>query len=189
MKKIMGIFISILLGSVYVMAAPVTHPTTNAAVTRPQTNVTVSRPKTAPAVVTHLPTFSTVERLTTNVVVTHPATPGSTTEAVQAGTAVTQVATSSAATIPAAKPAKQGVDNTKPSMMSTYQPKQAKDLKAAKLGKTDGLGNKDNRAEKDAAAASLQVPKAKEASMESIQQMQNTSGSNLKSKLADAFGK
>jgi len=187
MKKIMGIFIGILMCSAYIVGAPVTQTTVPS--THPKTSVTVFRPTTKPSGVTRLPTFSTVSHPKTTVTVTRPATPGSTTETVQAGTAVTQVATSSAATVPAAKPAKQGVDNTKPSMMSTYQPKQAKDLKAAKLGKTDGLGNKDNRAEKDAAAASLQVPKAKEASMESIQQMQNTSGSNLKSKLADAFGK
>lgn len=182
MKKIVGSFVSILLGSVYVMGAPVTHPTTNATVTRPQTTVTVSRPKTAPAVVTHLPTFSTVERPTTNVVVTHPATPGSPAALAQEANAAANTTAAAPAGTKKAAPEK---TDQKPSMMSTYQPKQAKDLKAPKLGATDGLG-KDNRAEKDAAAAELKMPKAEAASVESVL---NGGNSNLKSKISGALSK
>lgn len=181
MKKIISIFIGILLTPAYMLGAPVTHPTTSVTTTRPQTKVTVSHPKTTPSVNTHLPTFSTVTRPTTTVTVAHPVTPGST-------AALMQGASATANTAAPAKTKQATADNAggKPSMMSTYQPIQAKDLKAPKLGATDGLGNKDpNRAEKDALAAAAK-PKGEEASVESV--LSGGTG-NLKSTISNALGK
>lgn len=177
-------FMCVGVGAAPVTQVTVSHPKTNVSVTRPATNVFVAHPTTA-ATVSHPQTTATVTHPQTDVAVSHPTT----SVQVSHPTTAVSVAHPQTSTTPADKektlqPTKQAVDNSatapaaqKGSMMSSYQPPQAKDLKAAKLGGGEqGLG-KTNEQEKDAAAASLTPPKALK--------WEDTANSNLKSSLTD----
>ena len=161
------VLISGAAGAVPTTQVTVSHPKTNASVTHPRTAVSVSHPKTAVSVsrpqtasqVSQLKTEVTVSHPKTNVSVSHPSTSAVVTHP-QAGASASDDKNAS-------QPAKQASDNNasaqagqKGSMMSNYQPPQATDFKAAKLGGGEqGLG-KTNEAEKEAAAASFNPPKA-----------------------------
>ncbi|MCQ2410897.1 MAG: hypothetical protein MJ053_05410 [Elusimicrobiaceae bacterium] len=161
----------------------VTRPVTTAGSTHPTTTVAVSRPVTT-ATASHPTTTVEVIRPTTTVVVAHPRTP--------APRAAVGELTGfhSSAQLPAANPpgGKTAAKEAAPagSMKDSYKPLQAKDFKAAQLGKGDnGLGNKVNEAEKDAAAASFKPPKAEEISLESVLKKE----ANVEDKVKDKLGK
>jgi len=193
LRKIGGISVSLCGLAVVALAAPVTQvqvvrPSTTAVVTRPvttagavhpTTTVTVSRPVTT-ATASHPMTTVEVIRPTTTVVVAHPQTPAPQAPAMEMKGFHTSPAPLAAGGKAVAAEGKQN-----PSMMSTYQPPKAKDLKAAALGKgDDGLGNKVNEAEKDAAAASFKPPKAEEISLESAMKKE----ANVEDKVKDKLG-
>ena len=168
-------------------------PATRVSVTHPKTTTTVSQPKTAVSV-SHPQTSVTVKHPSTNVDVSHPTTIVAVTHP-QTSVSVSHPTTVASSSVSSqgnsAKPVKTGnvsVNNkmasgneAKPSMMDSYQAPKAKDLKATRLGGgEDGMGNKVNEAEKDAAAASFDVPKGEDVSMQSVLKGGN---SGLKSKL------
>jgi len=175
-------------------AAPVTqtavsHPTTQVAVDKPRTSVVVTVPVSRTSVshprtegsVQHPVTSGEVSHPVTQVTVAHPRTELLDSSNNKGASANTQGASKALSGKSAAAP----MMENKPSMMSSYQAPQAKDLKAAKLGGgAAGLGNKTNEAEKDAAAAASQAPKREEASMESIL---NNKDSSIKSKVTKAI--
>lgn len=147
-------------------AVDVHKPTTTQTVNKPATEVFVDRPATTVA----------VEKPSTNLSVTRP------------GENNWQTATGRYANTvvpPAERPVVGGKQTAEKSssMKSSYQPPQAKDFKAAKLGGGEaGLGNKTNQAEKDAAAASLNIPKGEEVSLENVTKP-SANTSSLKQKI------
>lgn len=163
----------------------VNHPTASAAVFQPTTAVSVTKPATTGAV--SKPTTSvTVVKPTTTVIVTKPST---SVEVRQPGETDWKSASQGYGHTVASRspePLKTGssASAATASMKSTYQPPQAKDFKTAKLGGGDeGLGNKINQAEKDAAAAALNIPKGEEVSLENVIKSSNTDVSNLQKKV------
>lgn len=177
-------------------AAPVTRvqvsrPTTRTTVTRPTTSVAVSHPTTAVAV-SHSTTTGTVSHPMTSVSVSHPTTAVSVSQPHTSAVGVTAPADKkgiSGGKKQAATSAPAG--GKKPSMMSSYQPPQATDFKAAKLGGGEGgMGNKVNEAEKDAAAASFNAPKGEDVSLQSVLKGGNSSlKANLQQKVEKQTGK
>lgn len=190
------------------LAAPVTqvktfHPATQTEVSRPATSVVVARP--GQTAVTQLSTSVAVSQQTTSTAVSKPATavavtkpattvqvsrpatsvvgghPGETDWRTETGRYGNRVSSVENAADTGKKVASSSSKAT--SMMSSYQPPQAKDLKAAQLGSgTEGLGNKINEAEKDAAAAALNIPKGEEVSLENVMKSTGNTG-NLKQKI------
>ena len=151
--------------------AEVSHPTTQVAVNKPTTKVEVSKPETKVQV------FHPV----TTVVVQHPQTPSATASDNKKGDNATLIATKQPA--PTSMPA----NEQNKSMMSSYKAPQAKDFKAAATGGGEaGLGNKTNQAEKDAAAAAFQTPKAESASLSSLSP---GADGNLRSKISKEVNK
>ena len=195
MKRILYLYFLIGMGGTFVWAAPVTqvsvtHPKTDVAVSHPKTSVDIYRPKTS-VEVSRPRTSVEINHPKTEVVVTHPKTsvvverPTTMVSGEKAGaqkeTGLPK-AKGSAAKQASSKNAASNA-SAKPSMMSTYQPPQATNFKAAKTGGGEsGMGNKVNEAEKDAAAASFKLPKGEEVSAEGLKQAKN---SGLKSNLAE----
>ena len=157
------------------------YPATTGQVAQPATSVAVSQLATAGEVrkpsttvrVSHPTTTVAVNQPATSVPVTHPGEANWQQETGKyKNTVVSPVDTSAGAGKKAAA-----------SMKDSYQPAQAKDFKAAKLGGGDeGLGNKMNQAEKDAAAAALNIPKGEEVSLEHVLKSASN-GTNLKQKV------
>lgn len=176
----------------------VDKPVTSVQVSRPKTSSSVFHPKTSVAVVK--PTTSApVNQLKTESVSSHPVTQ----------TAVSRPTTSAQALRPAelvssktgdktpsgsgkqAAPVNSVPSSSSSTSMSGYQPPKATDFKAAKLGGGEaGLGNKTDEAAKDAAAASLNIPKGQEASLEEVlKNSGNISKSNLTKAIEKKVGK
>lgn len=130
------------------------HPKTSVQVIKPATSVTVNHPKTE-SVSYHPVTQTVVSRPVTSVQALHPAEQVSPNKGEQT-------------------PSKSGKQAAVPSSasstsMSGYQPPKATNFKASNLGGGEnGLGNKTNEAAKDAAAASLNIPKGQETSLVEI---------------------
>ncbi len=163
----------------------VIRPSTKADVTHPSSSVGVNHP-VASGAVSKPATSVTVVKPTTTVVVTKPSTA---VEARQPGETDWKAASQGyghtvASRSPEPLKTSSSASAATSSMKSTYQPPQAKDFKTAKLGGGDeGLGNKINQAEKDAAAASLNIPKGEEVSLENVIKASNTDVSNLQKKV------
>ena len=163
----------------------VRHPATSGVVHQPGTTVAVTKPATS-IHVTQQETFVSVKQNATSVAVSKPATtvpvrqltttvivdkPTTTVQVMHPGEPDWQKATGGYTNTFPTPPSRGSADVSKntPSMMSSYQPPQAKNLKAAQTGGgEEGLGNKVNQAEKDAAAASLNIPKGEEVSLENV---------------------
>lgn len=142
----------------------VSRPTTAVSISRPQTDVSVQRPVTSSGVYRPATQVS-VSRPVTQVNISKPVTQVEVSRPVtEAG--VSRPATSSAPAAGSVSSAKKSAPEPAPSTaakttsMSGYKPPVAKDFKAPTAGNGDqGLGNKVNQAEKDAAAAATQAPK------------------------------
>ncbi len=175
----------------------VRHPATSGVVRQPGTTVAVSKPATSVRV-TQQETSVPVKQNTTSVAVNKPATttpvrqltttvtvdkPTTTVQVMHPGEPDWQNATGKYTNTFPAAPSRGSADVSKkaPSMMDSYQPPQAKNLKAAKTGGgEEGLGNKVNQAEKDAAAAALNIPKGEEVSLENVLKSSEKDMSKLK---------
>lgn len=146
----------------------VNKPTTDLSVTRQKTSVSVrknetlnvgGKPETSVAVNKQVTTVE-VDKPTTNVQVMHYNEPDW-----QTATEGYYTTTFGSRDV---SPATRS-EESKPSMMSTYQAPQAKELKAAQLvAGEEGLGGNVDEAEKAAAAAALKIPKGEEASFENV---------------------
>lgn len=136
-------------------SSSVFHPKTSVQVIKPATSVTVNHPKTE-SVSYHPVTQTVVSRPVTSVQALHPAE---------------QVSPNKGEQTPSksGKQAAAVTSSASSTSMSGYQPPKATNFKASNLGGGEnGLGNKTNEAAKDAAAASLNIPKGQETSLVEI---------------------
>lgn len=198
------VFLGMLLMASLPLAA---RPQTEISVEKPVTSVQVSRPKTS-STVFHPKTSVRVEKPVTSVSVNHPQTESVSYHPVTQ-TVVSRPTTSVQALHPAElispnkgdqTPSKSGKQaatvNVVPSSasstsMSGYQPPKATNFKASNLGGGEsGLGNKTDEAAKDAAAASLNIPKGQEASLaEILKKSGSVNKSNVAKGLENIIGK
>ncbi|MGN1058034.1 MAG: hypothetical protein ACI4Q7_01590 [Candidatus Avelusimicrobium sp.] len=136
-------------------SSSVFHPKTSVQVIKPATSVTVNHPKTE-SVSYHPVTQTVVSRPVTSVQALHPAEQVSPNK----GEQTPSKSGKQAAAVPS---------SASSTSMSGYQPPKATNFKASNLsGGENGLGNKTNEAAKDAAAASLNIPKGQETSLVEI---------------------
>ena len=136
-------------------SSSVFHPKTSVQVIKPATSVTVNHPKTE-SVSYHPVTQTVVSRPVTSVQALHPAAQVSPNK----GEQTPSKSGKQAAAVPS---------SSSSTSMSGYQPPKATNFKASNLGGGEnGLGNKTNEAAKDAAAASLNIPKGQETSLVEI---------------------
>lgn len=149
----------------------VIHPKSSTAVTKPTEEPLITKP-TSSVSVTHPSTTVEVVHPTTNVDVVHVGETnpfGNAKKEERKGGNSKMVATSSST----------------PTSMSDYKGPVAKDFKATQLGKGDGGLGGINEAEKDAAAASLKLPKSPEASEKGMSEAKVNLG-NLNKKVEKA---